>query len=120
MDIILTVITIVLFTGIILSLMYNVKYENTRLLYKLSASIYLTETMENIGIEDYDNVTSNNASLVPEDLPSFFEEIINVEDLSEDENSGIEEDIIKKITVSISYTVNGKKYEQSMERLKVK
>ena len=77
-DITIAIIAVVLFTSIILSLMYNVKYQNLKQVYKLTANIYLTETLENIGIADYDNVistdSSKNTELIPE-LSNIFTEI---------------------------------------------
>lgn len=100
--------------------MYNVKYENTRQLYKLSSDIYLIETLEKIGIANYEDVTSDNDNLLPSDLPTFMEETISVQSLNNSEEYNFEEDLIKKVTVTISYNVNGKTYEQSISRLKQK
>lgn len=100
--------------------MYNVKYENTRQVYKISANIYLTETLEKIGIANYDDVVEGNQNLLPTDLPEIFNETITVENLKDNEEYNFAEDVIKKVTVKISYQVNGKNYEQSISRLKQK
>lgn len=100
--------------------MYNVKYENTRQVYKISANIYLTETLEKIGIANYDDVVEGNQNLFPTDLPEIFNETITVENLKDNEEYNFAVDVIKKVTVKISYQVNGKNYEQSISRLKQK
>ena len=116
----MSVVIIIIFTSVILALMYNVKYENTRQLYKLSANVYLIETLEKIGIANYEDVTTNNVNLLPSDLPEIFQETIAVENLNNNQEYNFEEDVIKKVTVKISYIVNGKTYEQSISRLKQK
>ena len=88
--------------------------------YKISANIYLTETLEKIGIANYDDVVEGNQNLLPTDLPEIFNETITVENLKDNEEYNFAEDVIKKVTVKISYQVNGKNYEQSISRLKQK
>lgn len=120
-DITIAIIAVVLFTSIILSLMYNVKYQNLKQVYKLTANIYLTETLENIGIADYDNVISTDSSinteLIPE-LSNMFTEKIDVEKISDQDNT--KEDLVKKVTVTISYKIGNKTYEEVTQRLKIK
>lgn len=120
-DITIAIIAVVLFTSIILSLMYNVKYQNLKQVYKLTANIYLTETLENIGIADYDNVistdSSKNTELIPE-LSNIFTEKIDVEKISDQDNT--KEDLVKKVTVTISYKIGNKTYEEVTQRLKIK
>lgn len=119
-DIALTIIIVVLFTSIIFSLMYNVKQQNLKQTYKLASNIYLTETLENIGIEDYDDIVAanynENSDLKPE-MPNILSEKIEVESISENSDR---EDIIKKVTVTISYKIGNKTYEESAQRLKIK
>ena len=119
-DIALTVIIVVIFTSIIFSLMYNVKYQNLKQVYKLASNIYLTETLENIGIEDYDDIVTvgynENSDLKPE-MPNIFSEQIQVESISQNSDR---EDIVKKVTVTISYSINSKTYEEVAQRLKIK
>lgn len=119
-DIALTIIIIVLFTSIIFSLMYNVKYQNLIQVYKLASNIYLTETLENIGIENYDDIVAvgyNESSDLKPEMPSMFSEQIQVENFNQDSDK---EDIIKKVTVTISYKIKDKTYEETAERLKIK
>ena len=78
-DIVLAIIIVMLFTSIILSLMYNIKQQNLKQIYAMASNIYITETLENIGIADYEDVvatTSENISeLIPE-LPEMIKERI--------------------------------------------
>lgn len=116
-DISLSVIAIIIFTSTILALMYNVKMENLKIQRKLLANIYLTETLENIGIAGYDEVTSDNVTIIP-NIPDIFTVSMNVTNVSEEDTT--KEDIIKKITVTMTYKIGNKTYEESAQRLKIK
>lgn len=117
-DIAISVLAIIIFTSTILALMYNVKLENLKIQTKLFANIYLTETLENIGIAKYDEVTTDNVSLIPI-MPEQYKATINITKVSEDDSTKTE-DIIKKINVKISYKIGNKTYEESVQRLKIK
>lgn len=120
-DVTIAIVAITLFTGLILSLMYNVKNQNYIKACSITSDLYLTETLENIGIADFDNVVSasseEGSEIIP-DLPDVFYETISVENLSQIDIN--KEDIIKKVTVTISYNIGNRKYEKSIQRLKVK
>ena len=120
-DIIIAIVMVVLFTSIILSLMYNIKYQNLKQVYKLASNIYLTETLENIGIADYDDVVNMNSNdeteLIPE-IPDIFTERIDVVNISDIDST--KSDLIKKVTVTISYKIGNKTYEEVAQRLKIK
>lgn len=117
-DICIALIAIIIFSSIILSLMYNVKLENLKIKAKVKANIYLTEILENIGIAKYDDVTSENLNLFPNDMSDAYTAKIEVSKLSDEDSN--KEDVIKKVKVIVSYEIGNKTYEESMERLKVK
>lgn len=117
-DICIALIAIIIFSSIILSLMYNVKLENLKIKAKVKSNIYLTEILENIGIAKYDDVTSENLNLFPDDMSDAYAAKIEVSKLSDEDSN--KEDVIKKVKVIVSYEIGNKTYEESMERLKVK
>ena len=120
-DVTIAIVTITFFTGLILSLMYNVKNQNYIKACKITSDLYLTETLENIGIIDFDEVvttSSNSVSQIIPQLPAIFSETVSVENISDiDPNK---ENIIKKVTVTISYNIGNRNYEKSVQRLKIK
>lgn len=118
-DVSIAVVAIIIFTSIIVSMMANVKLENTNIRRKAIATIYLTEILENVGIAAYDNVKENNAQLIPSNMPDVYDAQISVEKLK-DSDATKEQDLIKKVTVSISYHVGNKEYTETIQRLKVK
>lgn len=117
-DIVLSIIIVITFTSIIVSLMYSVKMENYRIKAMAISNIYLVETLENIGIADYDEIKSDNTDLFPKEMSTEFEKKIEVTSINDEDES--KEDIIKKVKVTIAYKIGNKNFEETAERLKAK
>lgn len=123
----IAVIAILAFSGLIISLMYNNYLENARVKMEAMSTIYLTEILENIGISNYSNVTQEKAKdLIPTNIKnsSYNAEITVNSNSNTDSNLNLSEtqneDIIKKVKVTLSYTIANKKYQHTMERIKIK
>ena len=114
-DIVLSIIIVITFTSIIVSLMYSVKMENYRIKAMAISNIYLVETLENIGIANYDEIKSDNTDLFPKEMSTEFEKKIEVTSISDEDTS--KEDIIKKVKVTIAYKIGNKNFEETAERL---
>ena len=82
--------------------------------------IHITEIFENIGIESYENITEANIinSLIPKDVKNNYGVEVSVTNYFPDIQNY--EDIMKKVTVKLSYTIEDKQYTCSMERIKGK
>lgn len=117
-DVAISLLAIIIFTSVILALMYNVRLENLKIQAKSVANIYLIETLENIGIAKYDDVTENNTNLIPQ-MPEAYQVTLNIINISQEDTSKTD-DIIKKVKATISYKIGNKTYTQEVERLKVK
>lgn len=117
-DIVLSIIIVITFTSIIVSLMYSIKMENYRIKAMAISNIYLVETLENIGIANYDEIKSDNTDLFPKEMSTEFEKKIEVTSISDEDTS--KEDIIKKVKVTIAYKIGNKNFEETAERLKAK
>ena len=117
-DIVLSIIIVITFTSIIVSLMYSVRMENYRIKAMAISNIYLVETLENIGIANYDEIKSDNTDLFPKEMSTEFEKKIEVTSISDEDTS--KEDIIKKVKVTIAYKIGNKNFEETAERLKAK
>jgi len=123
-DMILAIMAIIIFSALIFSLMYNNALENLKIKKETLATIYLTETLEKVGIATYDQITQeyiDEGNLIPNDMPATYKMEIQVitDDLSIlDEQK--ENNIIKKVVATITYKVGNKDYKLSMERMKVK
>lgn len=119
-DMAIAIIAIFVFSGLIITLMHSNFLENLKIKTEALAIIYLTETLENVAIADYDYITENDIeTCIPDELKETNYQIkleISDLELSEDKN----EDIIKKVIATISYTLGEKNYEYSMERMKIK
>ena len=116
---IIAIIAIFIFSTLILSLIYNNAIENLKLKQENLAMIYLTETFENIGIADYDAITTEkiNRCIPQEAIENNFNITLEIKDL---ENIEQEQEIIKKIVGTISYDIVDRRYNFTMERIKVK
>ena len=117
-DIVISIIAVMLFTTIILSVMINVKNSNAKLKAKSIANIYMKEILENIGIAQYEDVTEENKSKFIPEMTKAFETQINVTKVSDEDSK--KEDEIKKVEVKITYKIGNKTYEENAKRLKVK
>jgi len=130
-DLVIAVIAIIAFSTIIVFLMYNNVMENVKLKRETLAMIYITEILENVGIESYQNLengnyedignnsyTSSIENLLPKDMGNWYK--VNLTITNELENVENNEDIIKKIVVTLIYNINNKDYTCSMERMKIK
>ena len=121
-DMVLAILAIIIFSAIIVSMMYNNFLENSKINRQALAIIYLTETLENVGIAAYDDVTQENINnFIPSDIGEYNYEM-KVEVTNDDLvlSSEQQDDIIKKIKATISYKLGNKTYEHSMERIKAK
>lgn len=123
-DMLLSIMGIIIFSGLIFSLMYSNALENAKIRKEALATIYLTETLENVGILSYDEVNQDNidnGSLIPVDMSQNYE--MNIEIITDNlsiSNSQKNDDILKKVIATISYKVGNKDYELSMQRVKMK
>ena len=132
-DIVIAVIALMIFSTLILSLIYNNVAENVKLKKETLAMIYITEIFENVGIESYENLENGTyenigenddidntyiKDLIPEDAKREYRVDLTI--TNELENVENTEDIIKKIVVTLTYEVNDKNYTCSMERMKIK
>ena len=123
-DMAVAIIGIIVFSGLIISLMYSNFLENAKTKKETIAVIYLTELMENIGIATYEEVTQENIeNLKPTDLTKepdkdIYEVNIQIGHPVDEKEEPVE--FIKTITAQISYTVGNKTYSNTLERIKIK
>ena len=119
-DMVIAIMAVMLFSTILISLIYYNTVENGKVTKETLAMIYITE---NIGIEeDFEKITEENIieDLVPNKVKDSYDIEITVSDDFEEVPENQENKIIKKITAKLTYEVGNKLYSCSMERLKVK
>lgn len=130
-DLVIATIAIIAFSTIIVFLMFNNTMENVKLKKETLAMIYMTEIFENVGIEDYSNLANGNyedinnnsydisiENLLPLNMQKGYKVDITI--TNELENVENNEDIIKKIVVTLTYSINNKDYTYSIQRMKIK
>ena len=117
-DIIISIIAIVLFSSLILALILNNSSKSVKLYKDAQATIYLTETLENIGNATYVKTIDYEDEYdlcKPTDATDKKYKIT----INKPETLG-ENDIIQKISVDIEYNIGDKTYKQTMTRTKIK
>ena len=115
-DMVIAVIAVVIFSTLIVSLIYYNATENVKITKETLAMIYITEIFENIGMASYDDITEANINnLIPQGVDNGRLQGQMNADWNDEK-----EDIIKKITAKLTYEVGNKTYICSMQRLKVK
>ena len=130
-DMIIAIIAVMIFSSLIVSMMYSNVMENVKLKKETLAMIYITEIFENIGIENYNNLAvgsyediTNNTydiyveGLIPEDLPEEYK--VDMVITNNFEGVKNNEDILKKVELTLTYGVGEKIFSSSMERMKIK
>lgn len=130
-DIVIAVMAITIFSTLIVSMMHSNVMENAKLKKETEAMIYITEIFENIGIENYNNlpvgnyedITNNSydesiEKLIPTDIEGKY--LVNLVITDQLEGVSDKEDILKKVQITLTYDLVGKRYNCSMERMKIK
>lgn len=118
-DMVIAVIAVVIFSTLIVSLIYYNATENVKITKETLAMIYITEIFENIGMASYDDITEANINnLIPQGVDNGYTVDITIDNQNIENDE--KEDIIKKITAKLTYEVGNKTYTCSMQRLKVK
>ena len=130
-DMVIAIIAIMIFSTLIISMIHNNTIENVKLKKETLAMIYITEIFENIGIQSYDNLPIGTysdiganeydekiESLIPDNAISNYKIDMKIEEnldgLVKNEN------ILKKIELTLTYKVVNKSYTCYMERMKIK
>lgn len=123
-DVLIAIVAIVIFSGLIFSLIYYHYFENVKIRKAALAGLYLTQIMENVALNPYEAITQENIDegiiqLLPEDMDieKYAAQIMVTTPEGLEETS---EDITKKVKVTITYLLQNKKYEYTMERMKIK
>lgn len=120
---VVAILAIITFSGLIFSLMSSNLLENLKVRSQAMATIYLTETLENIGIASFESVTQDNSDMfIPEEAKDS-KYVINLQIKESNElfnEDSTKENIIKKVIATVSYKVGNKDYQCTMQRIKAK
>ena len=125
-DIAISIAIIMIFVSVIASLFYNVSSESTNLKRRAQATEYAIQEIENLKAKTMDDIANNELSYEipetnPEEIAPGYNKSVKIEDYKELKgDDGIEENIIKKITVTVSYKVNGKSESITLEAMVTK
>lgn len=144
-DITISIFIIVIFSSLIATIFYNISIANTSKKRNATASIYITEVLEEVGKMNYDDVTtellkshitekySNSSDIYIEDYNGNYEvngytitmEVTNYNETYGEEN-GVsydnrgKEDVIKIVKVKVEYKVGKNVDFIEISRIKIK
>ena len=117
-DITIAIIILLIFVGLITGMIFNAWFSNMKAQRDGVATIYLSQQLENIAISNYAEVSNriieiNNGNDEINQGYTINQEIIAEAKKNESDKG------VKKVKATITYYVGTKKYEKSMERLKI-
>lgn len=118
-DLVVAIMIIGIFTGVIGSIMVSAYTVNVKTKVTANATAYMIQIMEDIDKIKYEQVTDGLSSTYVEkfSIPSAYNLNINVENYNE---GNTKEDLIKKVQLTISYTICGTEEKITVNKLKIK
>ena len=117
-DITISIVIIVLFASLISGLIFNVWFSNFRAQRDGMAVVYLSQQLESIAIDDYDNITNQTINIAADNNNSSTSGYTIKQEILEEKKNANEKGI-KRVKETISYNIGSKKSEKSLERFKV-
>ena len=114
-DLAVAVTIIIVFAGLIATIMYNLYLTNLEILKRANASAYATIILEKVDEKAFENITDD-----------FVTNLINNNELSIDDSYNVEfsktdtNELLKVVNLKINYTVNNKEKNLTLNKLKVK
>ena len=126
-DALIAIMLIVLFSGLILTLGYNIYLSNAGLKRISTATKYITDVFEYVDQEYYDDVTENTLETYSQGLAENiyvgdswngkgYKIHIEVENYNEEDNTRL--DLVKTIRMTVTYKLAGKEQHLEMTRIK--
>ncbi len=114
-DLAVAVTIIIVFAGLIATIMYNLYLTNLEILKSANASAYATIILEKVDEKAFEDITDD-----------FVTNLINNNELSIDDSYNVEfsktdtNELLKVVNLKITYTVNNKEKNLTLNKLKVK
>ena len=127
MDIISGIIIFMISTTVVLSLYYQIYITTAEIKIHQAAIGYITEIFEKIDLESYENVTKEKVeSMIKETkMDEYFskeknDSTIECSLINYHDASGVSKDLVKKINITVTYTVAGNTTKLPMNKIKVR
>lgn len=117
-DITIAIIILLIFVGLITGMIFNAWFSNMKAQRDGVATIYLSQQLENIAISNYAEVSNRIIEINDGNDEINQGYTINQEIIAEAKKNESDKGV-KKVKATITYYVGTKKYEKSMERLKI-
>ena len=127
MDIVGGLIIFILASGAVISIYYQIYVTTVMTKVHQIAAGCITEIFEKIDFEDYDDITDDRIKTMIEEskMNEYFKEDKNRSHVEYSlinyaEETGVDEDILKKITITVVYNVGGNEVTFPMSKIKIR
>ncbi len=118
-DLVIAIIVIAMLAGVITQLMNSIYKLSIDIQKSANANAYATIILEKVDEKSFEEVTENfitnlknSGEVIIDDNYNIMMDIIPIE--------GIDENIIKKVALTIEYDINGEKRQFIINKLKIK
>lgn len=112
-DIIISIVVIIIFTGLISTLMYNSYVQAISIQKGANADAYATIILEKTDEKSFDEVNNDFLDTIKNEIQVDSEYSMTIDVTEENIN-------VKKVTVNVKYTVNNKPQNIQISKLKIK
>lgn len=119
-DLVVAMLILIMFTGVIGSLYYQIVLNNSLVQMNALAVYYAVKVAEEVDKVSYNEVDSTFQNYIKSNynIPESFNILINVENYNKD-NTSIK-DILKTVTIKVEYTCLNTTRNYELKKLKVK
>lgn len=117
LDIVISMIVIATLTGLIATLMAKIYYRSIEIQKSANANAYATIVLEKVDEKPYESVDNNFLTTISQEvvIDSDYTVTIAVENIE-----GVDENIMKKVTVNVKYSLQGEEKQLIISKLKIK
>ena len=117
LDIVISMIVIATLTGLIATLMAKIYYRSIEIQKSANANAYATIVLEKVDENPYESVDNNFLTTISQEvvIDSDYTVTIAVENIE-----GVDENIMKKVTVNVKYSLQGEEKQLIISKLKIK
>lgn len=119
-DVIIAMLILIILSGVIGNILYQIAYDNTALRMNAIATDYAVKVAEYIDKIPYENVTNEMqiTEINGETIIDKFTVSVEVENYNQDDLA--KEDIIKKVTITVNYNILKETKTYKIQKLKIK
>ena len=117
LDIVISMIVIATLTGLIATLMAKIYYRSIEIQKSANANAYATIVLEKVDEKPYESVDNNFLTTISQEVVIDSDYIVTI---AVENIEGVDENIMKKVTVNVKYSLQGEEKQLIISKLKIK